>query len=638
MNKCFITLILLLTTFQNFAQSPNWNWANAGYSLRNEALAIDNAGNVYVAGGMQNYLEKYDAAGNLLWAKASSSWSTRATKIFIDAFDNVYLSGSISSTAFSPMYFDTIPLITIGTGRDLFTAKLDTAGNVKWAKRAGGTSDDLYCSGISSDQYGNVYVTGGVNLVVPFIFGNDTIQTAGALRCFSFFKYDSNGNEQWCKLIHINGATGSVYPGSAGICTDENGNSFITGAFAAASIDFGGVILSATTTGTTNYFLVKYDASGNALWAKGANDLYSAWGKGISMDTSGYVYVTGGMNGDMEIDTISLTWPGKCFIVKYDTSGNALWAKNFGDHYNDVSKAICIDNNGNSYVSGSFYADTLEFGNFTVLNSDPSQSTPDIFVVKFDSIGNELWLKSAGGDSSDLVSSIIVDEHANVFIVGEFYGSQIYFDNILVSDTSTCIVCTGQYLARLDHCSAYYTLYPDTVPNNWIAVNQAMGISPITYQWDWGDGSFSLGATPSHTYNTPGFYNICLTITDGQGCSNSYCDSSVYINRGNSGNAIITINVVLPNITGVQNFEDSEAYFSVYPNPSNGNLKASFPFLENGELEIFNMQGKKMFAKMINNASSCEVTLEDTPSGMYFIKLVGKEKYFYKKVIIEHRH
>lgn len=633
MNKGYFTFVLLIITSQGFAQAPNWNWANVEYSTKCTAVATDNAGNVYVAGGWQNYLEKYDPSGNLLWAKASSSFSTDATKIFIDTFDNIYISGAISATSSSPMYFDTIALSITGSGRDLFTAKLDTLGNVKWAKSAGGSSDDLWSSGVSADLSGNVYVTGGVNLGVPFVFGNDTLQTTGALRCFSFFKYDSNGNEQWCKLVSINGATGNLNPASAGLCTDDNGNSYITGAFSAASIDFGGVSLSTTTTGYPDYFLVKYDASGNALWATGTNNQFAVWGKGISMDSSGYVYVTGSMDGDTDFDAISLTWPGRCFIVKYDTSGNALWAKNFGDYDYDRSNAISTDNKGNSYVTGNFYDHTFTFGNFTANNIDPTESTYDIFIVKFDSSGNEMWVKSAGSDTSDNVSSISVDSYANVYIVGQFNALQLFFDSIVISDTATC--CTGQFVARLDHCSAYYTLYPDTIPNNWIAVNHATGISPITYQWDWGDGTFSFGATPSHVYNTPGFYNICLSITDGQGCTNSYCDSSVYINRGTSGSAIITINVVLPNITSVHEINDSGAQISVYPNPSNGNLKISYPYIEKGEMKIFNVQGKQLHSENLNNASSSEITLYDLPSGMYFIKIAAENRCFYKKITIE---
>lgn len=635
MNKCCFTLTLLITTLQGFAQAPNWNWAKVRDSVNFLVTATDNAGNVYAAGGWQNYLEKYDAAGNLLWSKLSSSSNTTASDIFVDDLGNIFLSGGFSATAFSPMYFDTIALVSLNNSSDLFTAKLDPAGNVQWAKSAGGPSDDFWTSGISTDQIGNVYVTGGVDPSVPFIFGNDTFQTTGTIRGFSFFKYDVNGNEQWCKFPTLSGVSGNITPASTGISTDNNGNSYIIGIFSTSSIDFGGVSLTNSTTGYPDYFLVKYDASGNALWAKGTDNVFGIWGRGISMDTAGYIYVTGSMDGDTEFDSILLTWPGRCFIVKYDTSGNALWAKNFGDHYGDRSHAISTDNNGNSYVAGSFYDNTFSFGGFTVDNMDPTENTFDIFIVKFDSTGNEKWVKSAGSDTSETVSAIHVDANANVYIVGQFNALQFYFDNIMISDTATCF-CTGQFIARLDHCSAYYTLYADTIPNNWIAVNHASGIAPISYQWDWGDGTFSSGAAPTHVYSTPGFYNICLTIIDAQGCANSYCDSSIYINRGNVGNAIISINVILPNATGIDDINDPGLDISVYPNPSNGNLNISIPFIENGEVEIYNLQGKKLYSEKLDNASTNEITLYDLQSGMYIIKLTSDDLCRYKKIIIDH--
>ncbi len=84
---------------------------------------------------------------------------------------------------------------------------------------------------------------------------------------------------------------------------------------------------------------------------------------------------------------------------------------------------------------------------------------------------------------------------------------------------------------------------------NWIAVNQATGVAPISYLWSWGDGTSSTGATPSHIYSTPGYYNICLTITDANGCTGMYCDSSTYIFRSNSEASMITINVIKINFT-----------------------------------------------------------------------------------------
>ena len=52
--------------------------------------------------------------------------------------------------------------------------------------------------------------------------------------------------------------------------------------------------------------------------------------------------------------------------------------------------------------------------------------------------------------------------------------------------------------------------------------------SSVTYAWDFGDGNTSSAMFPSHTYSANGVYFACLTITDGAGCSDTYCDSVLY--------------------------------------------------------------------------------------------------------------
>ena len=87
------------------------------------------------------------------------------------------------------------------------------------------------------------------------------------------------------------GGTGSDY--GNGICTDANGNIFITGYFASSFLNFGGFPVINDNVGYDDIFIAGYDSNGNALWAKSVGGTDNDYGTGICTSTSGDVYVTG---------------------------------------------------------------------------------------------------------------------------------------------------------------------------------------------------------------------------------------------------------------------------------------------------------------------------------------------------------
>ncbi|MDQ3109405.1 MAG: hypothetical protein M3R17_05880 [Bacteroidota bacterium] len=72
------------------------------------------------------------------------------------------------------------------------------------------------------------------------------------------------------------------------------------------------------------------------------------------------------------------------------------WAETAVGNNHEAGIDICTDASGNTYVGGVFTAASVQFGNITLYNTQMS-GAQDIFVVKYDSSGNVLWAKSAGG-------------------------------------------------------------------------------------------------------------------------------------------------------------------------------------------------------------------------------------------------
>lgn len=122
-------------------------------------------------------------------------------------------------------------------------------------------------------------------------------------------------------------------------------------------------------------------------------------------------------------------------------------------------------------------------------------------------------------------------------------------------------------------CQAFFAIV-QLAPYQVSVVNLSSGVN-LGFNWDYGDGSVDSLPFPSHYYSTTGMYNLCLTVSDANGCSSTYCDSITvdslgYIFRGMAG---FSLNVYSPmQITASINEIKSAQSFKAYPNPVTSDL------------------------------------------------------------------
>ncbi len=231
-------------------------------------------------------------------------------------------------------------------------------------------------------------------------------------------------NWQWA---HGAGMTGSE--AAQGTAIDGFGNMCSIGWYTSANITFGPVTLTNAGSGTGDVFLVKHDAAGNALWAKTFGGIDGDVGNGISVDASGNIYITGWYSSPtITFGTYTLTNSGSStsdiFIVKLNQAGTTLWAKNAGGALADRGLSIKFDASGNVFVTGGFSSATANFGSTVLTNAGTSN---DFFIAKYDTNGNELWAKSAGGSSPDVGYSVATDTLGNAYVTGMFSSTSINF-------------------------------------------------------------------------------------------------------------------------------------------------------------------------------------------------------------------
>jgi hypothetical protein len=264
------------------------------------------------AGKNDLFLAKYDANGNVLWAKsAGGKKDDEGNSITIDVSGNIYLAGWFSSPEIN---FGSAVLINVGSD-DIFLAKYDSNGNVLWAKSVGGTfSDGAYSAAV--DASGNVYIAGVFNSII-LNFGSTKLVNAGSDDIF-LAKYDATGNVLWAKSV---GGTGDDKANS--IVVDASGSIYITGYFYSPTINLGSFVL--TNAGLSDLFLAKYDTHGNSLWAKSVGGINRDFSHSVTVDLLGNIYVA----GEFESPTISfdsnlLTNTGRfdIFLAKLSSNRN----------------------------------------------------------------------------------------------------------------------------------------------------------------------------------------------------------------------------------------------------------------------------------------------------------------------------
>ncbi len=210
------------------------------------------------------------------------------------------------------------------------------------------------------------------------------------------------------------------------------------GWYSSATITFGSLTLTNPGVGTGDVFLVKYDASGNALWAKTFGGTDGDVGNAVAVDASGNVYITGWFaSSTISFGTSTLTnaGPGNdVFIVKLNSSGSAIWAKSAGGSSSDRGYGITVDPSGNVFTTGAFMSATINFGTGTLTNAS---ATNDVFIAKHDSNGNALWANSAGGTNADTGFSIASDSLGNAYATGIFASSSINFGTGALTNSTT---------------------------------------------------------------------------------------------------------------------------------------------------------------------------------------------------------
>ena len=516
-----------------------------------------------------------------------------------------------------------------------------------WARSAQSNSSGIGEGySISTDKSNNVYITG--YYVDSITFGS-FILTTTANANFYLTKYDSSGNVIWAKSS-VSSSNG--YCIGYNICTDPFGNVYATGIFV-DTVSFGSYTL--TGAGSENVFLVKYDSAGNVLWARSAIGVGDNYGYQVSADLSGNIYVTGTFTSStIAFGSYVLTNVAgyDIFIAKYDSFGNVIWAKRFGNNGDEVAYSIGTDALANLYVTGYFTSPSITFGSYTLTNT----GLADIFLAKFDSFCNVLWAKSVSGTDNDFGYYLVADSLGNIYITGYYFSQSITFGSFTLNNQGAHDAFLAKYdssgnvgwvkniggignqygyCVAMDDLNKVYVIgsfYSASVTIDTIVLQR-----PVVYD----DPMFiagcdssghllwakALGSGGDDDNSVAASTSGCIYVGGDFMVNSFYVGNDTLVLSGNNENAFVA-KLCYPQIGESVPEISINKEFILYPNPFDDKLTASplTPLQGRGEeeeLTLFDVFGRVLLRRLFTNSAT--INTEQLARGIYFYEVRDKD-------------
>jgi hypothetical protein len=379
-------------------------------------------------GNYDLFVAKLDTAGTYLWAAQAGGYDWDISGgLAVDANGNVHVTGyCIGNSAqfgayslFSPRPAD----IFDGMGYNLFVGTLSASGTWQRVVRAGGLDINNYLIGTSLavDAQGNAYVAGGFR-GLDARFGSFVLANEGEYNVFVAC-LGSNGTWRW-----VASSGGNGYDFANGVALDGRGGLYLAGTYSSSVFRLGGTSLPRQGFANDAFVAKLSTATGAGQWAVRASGPYDDYGSAIAVDGRGDAYLTGGLGGGpATVGRVSLAKPTPdldLLVAKFNgLTGECQWAVRGGGPLKDSGNGIALDDDGTSYVVGSFAGEAAEFGPSRLSSAGLS----DVVTASLDAAGNWRWALGSGSAEDDYGTAVAADGRQGAYVGGTFEGRTAAF-------------------------------------------------------------------------------------------------------------------------------------------------------------------------------------------------------------------
>ncbi len=374
-----------------------------GQNIELDDLALDPAGNYAIAatgydasvdfgpptsplepaGANDGYLAAFVSSGAPTWATVlGGPYEDRMPGI---AFDS---DGNLVATGFQ-------------TSLGAVLTKLDQTGTATWSKAFASASG----VDVAVSKADGVIAATGQFWQLPVDFGAHQVEVDSSGPNTYVAAFDAGGNCTWAQPI----SSWGTYP--TGVAIDSAGNVIVVGTFS-AWISFG--LGEIDVIGTSEFFIAKYDPSGNLIFAKTSNDGNYKILQAVAVDHDDNILVAGSFDAAIDLGTGEISGSSPIVVAKFDNSGFPLWTKAIESTGQAMAFDVAVDASNNVLVGGSFEG-TLQ----TPLEIESNGI--DGLVLKLDPDGAFTWIRAITGSNEQTVLAIGTDDAGNVFAGGRFF-------------------------------------------------------------------------------------------------------------------------------------------------------------------------------------------------------------------------
>lgn len=373
-------------TVAGVATDPEGNVVVAGYTTG----AFPGFSNP--AGAPEDFVAKFDAAGNQLWLQQfGTGQGDELSAVAVDAQGNILVAGQTQGA---------FPGFSNGGNlAETVVEKLDSTGNKVWLRQSP-VNLGAEINGLAVDSQGNIILIGESS--------PNADSTPNAINIFAEKLAGATGAEVWTQTYGGNQTEDTVNA----VAVDSQGDAFVAG------------ISNGPFPGTLNPyaeqplpFIIKLNGSdGEVGWVAQSNQALPA--------NVFYNQLATDAQGDVIADGVSnLTEQPSCLVAKFSgVTGVSMWQQNFGTGLQCVAGGVALDTDGTILVGG--HSPGAFLPKFTA-------STDDIFLAKLSATGQPVSVQQFGTGKEASIQDrypvapvyIATDALNNTFVSGMTRGA-----------------------------------------------------------------------------------------------------------------------------------------------------------------------------------------------------------------------